>query len=84
MTTLRIDVSVEELVLKGIPAAEGRQIETEIERELARLLASGGPLAVTDGGAGIVNGGAFALGRDSIAAAVGARVARSVYRRVSR
>lgn len=84
MTAPRIEVHVEELVLEGLPAAEGRGVVGEVERSLSGLLARRVRPRSAATSPWTIDGGAFELDREPVAAGVGVRVARSVHERLPR
>jgi hypothetical protein len=78
---MRLDVSIEELVLRGFPAADRHPISEALQHELARLLTSEGtPASFRDGGSiRDVNAGSIRLAAGGGPRKVGAQVARAVY-----
>ena len=83
---MNIQVHIERLVLDGVPLARGQEatLQATVETELTRLLAEGGPLALTGGAVPVLNGGTMALADGANAHQVGRGVAQAVYGGISR
>jgi hypothetical protein len=77
-----VALHVDELVLDGFPPLDRRRVATAVEHELARLLAEQGvPAGLAEpGAADRLDGGSFNLPAGRGAEAVGADIARAVYR----
>ncbi|HEY3268735.1 MAG TPA: hypothetical protein VGM37_17600 [Armatimonadota bacterium] len=71
-----VEVYVEEIVLHGFPAVDGRRVGEAFLAELERLLAGG---AMLDGDAESVDAGSSALAEPASPEAIGALAARGVY-----
>lgn len=82
MRPRRIELHIEELVLAGFPAAQRYAIGDALERELSRLIADRGlPSAMVPGGEiARLDAGDFAVAPGAHGNAIGAQVARAVYR----
>ena len=82
MTRPRIDVHIEELVLEGFAPADRHRIGDAVERHLARLLAGPGAARQLAGGGEVarLDAGSFRVTRGSTPEAIGAQVARAIYR----
>jgi hypothetical protein len=81
--TRRIELHVDELVLDGLSAADGRRIAAALEQELGRRLAGSdlrvdGDRSVETLGVGVVD-----VGSGSPADAIGARIASSLLAKVA-
>jgi hypothetical protein len=76
-----VELHVESLVLAGFRPEDRHRIGAALQGELARLLAERGVPPGLDGGvdAAVLRAAAVDLPRDAHPAAVGARLARSVY-----
>jgi hypothetical protein len=73
-----VSVRIEELVLHGFDPRQRLAIGAAVERELARLLASGGePTRLA--GTHRVDGGSFGVARDAAPGAVGVEIARAIH-----
>ncbi len=83
---MNIEVNIEELVLHGFAPGDRYRIGEAVERELAQLFTEqGAPPSLTRGGEiERLDGGAFEIAPGSKAEAVGAQVARAVYRGIGR
>jgi hypothetical protein len=81
-----IEVRIDEIALQGFPPAHRHLIGDAIERELTRLLATGGELPRLAASAEIdeLDGGAFRHDPGRNPRAVGGDIARAIYRRLSR
>lgn len=77
-----IELRIDELVLHGFESADHRHIGEAVERELARLFVEEGvpPSLVREAGIDRVDGGTFEAQPGSGAEAIGAHLARAVYR----
>ncbi len=80
---MNINVSIERLILDGLPLTHSQrpQVQAAVEAELARLLAAGG-LATTlqEGGAlPSIPGGSIQLRSDSNPHTLGQQIAHAVY-----
>jgi hypothetical protein len=78
MTRQRVEIHVEELVLRGLSAADARGVGEAVERELMRLL-EGGAVVPAGGCTSRLDAGSFELGRGPVARAIAMRVAASVH-----
>jgi hypothetical protein len=80
-----IEVRIDEIALQGFPPAHRYLIGDAIERELIRLLASGGELRRLASSAEIdeLDGGVFRHDPGRNPSAVGGDIARAIYRRLS-
>jgi len=78
---MKLDISIEELVLHGFPAADRYRISEAVQRELARLLTSEGtPPSLRNGGSiQSMNAGSIHLAAAGGPRKVGAQVAQAVY-----
>jgi hypothetical protein len=78
MTSPRIDLRIEELVLHGFELRDRGPIGEAVERELTRLLAGSRPLAPPPA-QDVVDAGSFAISAGKGASDVGAQTARAVH-----
>lgn len=75
-----IKLHIGELVLEGFEPRDRMTIGASLETELARLLATGDPDALTQtGGVSRLDGGAFELPAQASPEVAGTRLARAVY-----
>lgn len=81
MTPKRLELHIEELVLKGFAPRERHALADAFERELAHLIAAGGlPLAsAPDIDLRQVDAGCFRVATGRKAKTTGAQIARAVY-----
>jgi hypothetical protein len=81
MKPKNIELTIEELVLRGFAPGDRYRIGEAVEQGLSRLLADQGvPESLAEGGAIVsVDAGAFEVAPGSRAEAVGAQVAKAVY-----
>lgn len=82
MTPSRIELRIGELVLDGLEGVDGQAVGAAVQRELARLLGSGGvPPAWRRSGLQVtrLDAGAFTVTPGSPSEDVGAHVARAVH-----
>jgi hypothetical protein len=81
-----IELHIEELVLDGFAPHDRHRIGATIERELARLFAEQGAheLLAQGGEVARLDGGSFHASPHTNAEALGANVARSVYKGLTR
>ncbi len=81
-----IRVHIEELVLEGIPQSDRHRIGESLERELGRLLAGEVLPGVLRRGGAVprIDAGSFEVAPGSKPDAVGAQIARAVYRGMKR
>lgn len=81
---MKIEVRIDRLILDGVPVTgdQGPLVQLAVERELAELLADGGPFDETRAGGSTprVNAGSFELPEGNHPAKLGQQIARSVYR----
>jgi hypothetical protein len=80
---MKIALHIERLVLDGLPlgAAQGARLRRAVERELARLVASGGLPGVSQGGAvARADAGAIRMRPRDDADALGRKIAQATYR----
>lgn len=79
VTPRRIEVTIEELVLHGLPAAQRHTIGDAVAREIERALATGGHdvAGVHDHSIGRVDGGSFTFAAGD-ARGAGRGIARAV------
>jgi hypothetical protein len=77
-----VELSIEELVLHGFEPVDVRRISEAVEHELGRMFVEEGmpSLLAHTGEVARVDGGSFEDGPDLGAEAIGALVARAVYR----
>lgn len=82
MRRTQIELHIEELVLDGFTPADRHRIGDAVERHLTRLLAGPGAARRLAGGGEVarLNAGSFNVARGSTPDAIGAQVARAVYR----
>lgn len=85
MKQTKIDLRIEELILRDMPYAQRHSIAAAAEQELARLLTEQGlPPSLAQGGhIPQVDIGTIQLTADSRADAIGAQIAQSVYDNLS-
>jgi len=78
---MKIELTIDELVLHGFTPSDCYRIGSAVERELTRLLAEQGvPPSLTYSGAlAHLDGGAFNMAPASKSETVGAQVAQAVY-----
>ena len=83
---MRVELHIEELVLRGFAPADRYHIGEAVERELGRMFFEQGvPSPLTQGGEmARLDGGAFEVKPGSGAEAVGVQVARAVFGGLSR
>lgn len=83
---MNFDLRIEELVLQGFPPDERQIVGDAVERELARLFTERGvpPSLARARDVSRLDAGTFELAPDLTPAAVGARVARSLYEGITR
>ena len=75
-----VELHIEELVLVGFAPRDRFPIAEAVERELARLLASGGlPATARQGAVEQLDAGAFPVARGAQPRAIGSRVGQSVF-----
>ncbi len=81
-----VELRIEELALHGFAPGDRRRIDEALKRELARLFAEEGVPASLVNSADVpsLDGGAFDVSPGSRADAVGAQVARALYRGMTR
>ena len=86
MKPMNLEVHIEELVLHGFAPSDRYRIGEAVERELGRMFSEQGlPPSLGKGGeVARLDGGAFEMGRDSKAEAIGIHMAQAVYRGLSR
>jgi len=78
---MKIDVSIEELILHGFPAADRYRISEALQHELSRLFTSEGPPPSLQSSGSIesMEAGSIRLPPGGSPRMVGAQVARAVY-----
>jgi hypothetical protein len=79
----RVEVHIEQLVLRGLPAVDSRAVGDAVIRHLTSLVATNGVRA-QPGAIPRVPGGSFRVTRASTAESIGASVARAVHTGVGR
>ena len=85
MAVVKLEVRIEELVLRGFGAGMQHEIRTVMERELAALLRSGVPAASLRRPREVahVDAGSLHVASTATAAAIGVQLAQSVYRGIA-
>jgi hypothetical protein len=78
---MKLDITIEELVLHGFPAADRNRISEALQHEFARLLTTEGTPASFRNGGNIqsMNAGSIRLAAAGGPRKVGAQVAQAVY-----
>ncbi len=84
MTPKNIELHIEELVLHGFASGDRYRIADAVERELAALVTYRGLPQVLNREMKSLDGGAFEAVKGSRPEAIGARVAKAVYRGLNR
>lgn len=84
MRSTKVDLAIEELILRGVPYALRHHIATAIEQELARLLCEQGlpPFLERGGNIPDIGIGPISIHADTRAEAIGVQIAQSVYGRL--
>jgi hypothetical protein len=84
---MNIELHIERLILDGLPveSRQGALIQSAVEAELARLLASDGlnPELLSGGALGSLRAGDIQLERDGAAPHLGTQIAGAVHRRIA-
>ena len=82
----RLELTIEELILEGVPSPARAHIGTALTGELERLLGEGGvpPWLRTGGSVGRIDAGLFSVAPGADAGAIGRNLARAVYRGLGR
>jgi hypothetical protein len=82
----RLEIHIEELVLRGFAAGDRFGIGDSLERELARLIAQQGLSAATARSQSIerLDGGAFNVAKGAKPQSIGSQIAQKVYGQIAR
>lgn len=81
--TPKVEIHIEELILRGLPPGSGQGLAEQIQEELGRLIAEQGlpPGMANAQGALHLPGGSFQVSpRGRAAGSIGSQVARSLHR----